>query len=258
MPERQTIPGVPCWIDLSSTDPDKSKAFYGALFGWTAEDTDPEYGGYINFLRDGQPVAGCMKNDGSSGMSDQWSIYLLTDDAQAVADAAASNGGQVMVPPMEVGPQGTMVFVIDPGGAAIGGWQPGEHHGFSVVGETGAPGWFELHTREYGASVEFYRKVFGWDTYTQGDTDEFRYTTLGEGDTQSAGIMDATMWRPEGSAGEWSVYLSVDDTDAALAKIVELGGAIVEPAEDTPYGRLARATDATGASFKLVSDMKLT
>jgi len=47
------------------------------------------------------------------------------------------------------------------------------------------------------------------------------------------------------------VYFEVDDVDAALAKTVELGGAIVQPAEDTPYGRLATATDSTGALFKL-------
>ena len=46
--------------------------------------------------------------------------------------------------------------------------------------------------------------------------------------------------------------LRVEDTDAALARIVELGGSTVRPAEDTPYGRLAAATDPTGAQFKLV------
>jgi predicted enzyme related to lactoylglutathione lyase len=48
------------------------------------------------------------------------------------------------------------------------------------------------------------------------------------------------------------VYFAVDDTDASLAKITELGGTTVQPAEDTPYGRLAGATDPFGAQFKLV------
>jgi len=30
------------------------------------------------------------------------------------------------------------------------------------------------------------------------------------------------------------------------------GGAVVIPAEDTPYGRLAAVTDPTGAMFKIV------
>ena len=69
------------------------------------------------------------------------------------------------------------------------------------------------------------------------DTPEFRYTTLGEGDEQLAGIMDASAFLPEGVPAHWSVYFGVDDADAALAKIVDLGGSIVMAAEDTPYGR---------------------
>jgi hypothetical protein len=49
------------------------------------------------------------------------------------------------------------------------------------------------------------------------------------------------------------VYFGVEDTDAALAKVVDLGGSILMAAEDTPYGRLAAAADPTGARFKLVA-----
>jgi predicted enzyme related to lactoylglutathione lyase len=110
-----------------------------------------------------------------------------------------------------------------------------------------------LHTRDYDASVAFYRTVFKWDTHAVSDVPEFRYTTLGEGDGQLAGIMDASSFLPDGVPAHWSIYFGVDDTDAALAKIVELGGSIVQPAEDTPYGRLATAADPTGALFKLVA-----
>jgi predicted enzyme related to lactoylglutathione lyase len=48
------------------------------------------------------------------------------------------------------------------------------------------------------------------------------------------------------------VYFGTADTDATLARIDELGGSTVVPAEDTPYGRLATAADPTGAIFKLV------
>ena len=43
MPEIESVPvGNPCWIDLFTTDPEAIKAFYGALLGWTAEDTGEE------------------------------------------------------------------------------------------------------------------------------------------------------------------------------------------------------------------------
>ena len=60
-------PGEPCWIELFTTDTDRAKQFYGDLFGWTASDSGPEYGGYITFERDGEAIAGMMHNDGSGG-----------------------------------------------------------------------------------------------------------------------------------------------------------------------------------------------
>jgi predicted enzyme related to lactoylglutathione lyase len=146
-----------------------------------------------------------------------------------------------------------MALVADAGGAAIGMWEPKSHKGFGVIGEAGAPGWFELHTRDYEAAVSFYKDVFGWDTQVESDTPDFRYTTMVEGDDQFAGIMDATAFLPEGMPAQWSVYFGTADTDASLAKAQELGGSVINPAEDTPYGRIAVASDATGAVFKLVA-----
>jgi predicted enzyme related to lactoylglutathione lyase len=237
-------------VDLFTSDPDKSQEFYGRLFGWTAEPPNEEFGGYINFDKDGVRIAGAMKSDGS-GNPDGWSVYLAVADAQATADAAVANGGQVYVPPMAVGDLGTMLLLADAGGAAIGAWQPGEHKGFGILNEPGTPDWFELHTRNYDESTKFYRDVFTWDAHVVADEPDFRYTTLGEGETALAGVMDATAFLPEGVPAHWSIYFRAKDVDAALAEVVELGGSIVLPAEDTPYGRLATAADPTGAIFKL-------
>jgi uncharacterized protein len=254
MPKRESAPaGAPCWIDLFTSDTEKSRAFYGELFGWTSEDAGAEYGNYINFSKDGVRVAGGMRNDGQAGMPDVWSIYLATDDADATVAAATSQGGQVIVPAMDVGELGRFAVVTDAGQAAVGMWQAKQHSGFGVIAEPGAPSWFELHTRDYDASVQFYREVFGWNTHVESDTPDFRYTTLGEGPEAAAGIMDASGFLPDGVPAHWSVYFGTDDTDKTLAQVVELGGSVVRPAEDTPYGRLAQAADPTGALFKLVA-----
>jgi predicted enzyme related to lactoylglutathione lyase len=158
----------------------------------------------------------------------------------------------VVVPLMQVMQLGTAAVVTDPGQAAIGVWQPGLHKGFGIFAEPGTPSWFELHTREYDKSVQFYRDVFKWDAHAMSDVPEFRYTTLGEGDGALAGIMDASAFLPAGVPSHWSVYFGVDNTDASLTKIVGLGGSVVTAAEDTPYGRLATAADPTATLFKLV------
>ena len=192
-----------------------------------------------------------MRNDGSTSQPDAWSVYLQSDDAKETVDKAQANGGHVIVPAMDVMALGTMAVVTDPGGAAIGIWQPNEHKGFGVAGEPGAPSWWELHTRDYDHSLEFYRSVFGWQTQTESDAPEFRYTTLVSDGEQQAGVMDASSFLPAGVPAQWSVYFGTDDVDASLSRAFELGGQIVVPGEDTPYGRLAQATDPTGALFKL-------
>lgn len=254
MPKRDEAPlGAPCWVDLLTADPGQAQAFYGGLFGWTVESTGEEFGNYVNFYKDGDRVAGCMKNDGTSGTPDLWNVYLATDDAAATVEGATALGGHVLVPVMPVADLGSMAMVTDAGQAAVGMWQPGTFHGFGVLAEPGAPGWFELYTRDYKATVDFYREVFGWDAHVMSDTDDFRYTTLGEGYDALAGIMDGAGFLPEGVPAHWAVYFQVEDVDKTVARAVELGGAVLQPAEDTPYGRLAQIADPTGAAFKLIA-----
>jgi predicted enzyme related to lactoylglutathione lyase len=235
-----------------TSDADRAREFYGQLFGWTANEPSDEFGGYFMFEKDGVPVAGGMPAMPDAGPPDIWSIYLSTDDAEKAVEVATTNGAQVIAPTMDVADLGRMAVLIDPTGAAIGMWQPITFHGLSVLAEPGTPGWFELLTRDHAGAVDFYGAVFGWDTRAMSDTDEFRYTTANDGDTMLAGVMDATAFLPEGVPAHWSVYMTVADTDATIAKCTELGGSVEQPAEDTPYGRLAVVNDPMGARFKLV------
>jgi predicted enzyme related to lactoylglutathione lyase len=249
---RETAPiGAPCWTDLFTSDPDRTHAFYVEIFGWTVEPPNEEFGGYVNFAKDGVRVAGSMRSDPSAGTPDVWSVYLAVRDAAATVEAATKQDSQVIVPAMPVGTLGTMAVVTDPGGAAIGMWQPGDHKGFGILDEPGAPSWFELHTRDYDASVEFYKDVFAWDAHTAADEPGFRYTTYGDGDAALAGIMDASAFLPDGVPSYWAVYFHVENADKTLEQITDLGGSVVQAAADTPYGRLATASDPTGATFKL-------
>jgi uncharacterized protein len=246
--------GAPCWIDLNTSDLDRAVRFYGELFGWTAEDAGEDYGHYHNLSKDGALVGGLMRRQpDDAGHPDFWMTYLSSADAKATAAAAADAGGQVLLEPMAVMELGAMAVLGDSTGGAVGVWQPGRHRGFEVHGEVGAPVWHELHTRDHAGAVAFYQRVFGWHTSVVSDTDEFRYTTMTEGEEQYAGIMDASASLPEGTPPFWEVYFGAPDTDAALATVERLGGNVLEPAVETPYGRMAKVADPSGGVFKIVT-----
>ena len=247
------VPGEPIWIELFTPDTDAAKKFYGGLFGWTASDSGPEFGGYITFEREGAQIAGCMKNDGQ-GVS-AWNVYLESNNAADTVEMVKANGGQVYLEAMQIGDLGHMAMVADPSGAAIGIWQPLSMTGISTRAEEGAPGWFELLTGGYDAVVPFYENVFGWDTHTMSDTPEFRYTTLGKDDGALAGIMDASGFLGE-RPSHWHFYVMVADTEAAVAKAQGLGGTEVSAPEDTPYGRLATIADPSGIEFLVMGPNK--
>jgi predicted enzyme related to lactoylglutathione lyase len=253
VPIRDSAPlGAPCWIDLTTSDLDRAQDFYGAVFGWTFESSGPEYGGYVNAAKDGHAVAGMMASRPEQQSPDSWATYLHTADINATMSAVTAAGGSVYLT-MEVPAKGHMSFATDPSGAVFGLWQPLEHRGFEVIGEAGSPVWHQLTTRDYRAALDFYRQVLGWRTEQVSDTDEFRYTTASFGDQQLLGVMDGAGFLPDGVPSNWAVFFGAEDVDATLRVIADNGGAVVRGAEDTPYGRLAAATDPTGVAFNLSS-----
>ncbi|WP_054814541.1 VOC family protein [Nocardia arizonensis] len=263
----QPKPGDPVWIDLFTADPERSIAFYTDLFGWTAERGGPEFGGYITFRKNGKAVAGGMaKQPDSPEGPDQWTVYLSSTDARATAAAAADKGGAICVAPMPVGDLGVMAILGDPGNSGVGVWQAGSFAGIETNAlvedgkwrdHDGAPSWFELHTHAYDAALDFYRDVFGWnDTFAVPMPEEagFRYSTIHSTSPMRGGVMDASVLPPDAPGG-WTVYFGADDVDKAVAKVVELGGTVLSPPQDTPYGRMAAVTDSTGARFSLGGDV---
>lgn len=255
MPSYSAPVGAPLWFDLMSSDPARAADFYGAIFGWELEGPPlPEFGGYQNFTHAGQRVAGLMPYmEEGGGPSDVWTVYLRTDDPAATVKAVEDAGGSIMVPPMDVGEEGTMMVAVDSAGAVIGFWTPNQHKGFTAWGEHGAPYWFESHSKDYRKSREFYEKVIGArieEVGTGGDPDAIGPDTYGQvfiGDLSFSGIMDAAGLHGPDVPSFWQVYITVDDVAATVKQVEQLGGSVLMAGEDTPYGTLAAVTDPFGA-----------
>src|SRR5205085_2699598 len=104
MPERDGyIPGVPCWINTSTPDPEAAVDFYRGLFGWEFENVMPEgsEGKYfIARIRGGDVAAvGPAPADGPPAAA--WNTYVWVDSADDTAAKVQAAGGSVLMEAFE-------------------------------------------------------------------------------------------------------------------------------------------------------------
>jgi predicted enzyme related to lactoylglutathione lyase len=154
--------------------------------------------------------------------------------------------------PFDVLDVGRMLIAADPGGAPFGVWQSRAHTGIQVANEPGSIIWNENMSRQYEANQAFYTAVFGYDFGDIG-AEGMRYATLDLDGRTVGGIGEIGADEPADVPASWRTYFGVADTDAAVAKVTELGGSVVAPAWDSPYGRMAVVSDDQGAVFALMS-----
>lgn len=241
--------GTPCWVDLGVGDVAKATAFYGGLFGWDIQAGPPEAGGYSMCQLGGRAVAGIGPTMGPD-MPAAWTTYLASDNADATAARVRAAGGQVMMDPFDVMDVGRMFVAVDPGGAAFGVWQARTHTGMGLANETGSVTWNENLSRNFEGNKAFYHEVFGFD---YGDIGAPDYATLDLDGNAVGGIGAIGPEQPAAMPASWGTYFAVADTDAAVAKATELGGSVVAPPWDTPYGRMAALRDDQGAVFAVMT-----
>lgn len=79
----QYTPGTFSWTDLTTTDQDAAKAFYGGLFGWEAEDMPVGEDIYYSMQRvDGKDVAAISpqpQQQRDAGVPPMWNSYISDD-----------------------------------------------------------------------------------------------------------------------------------------------------------------------------------
>ena len=256
MPKRESAPiGAPIWIDLFSSDPAKTRAFYGELFGWTSSEPNEDFGGYFNFTKDGSLVAGGMKQR-RHGRRPRL-LDRLPGGRQRRGDRGRRHGprrGRDRAAPWTSPTWAAWPSSPTPAAPPSGCGSPAPTRASACIAEPGAPAWFELHTRDYDASVQFYKDVFGWDANTMSDTPISATRPSARATPPWPGSWTPATSCPKACPAHWAVYFAVADTDAAVKTSLELGGSVIQPAEDTPYGRLAMVADPTGAPFRLVAN----
>lgn len=110
--------------------------------------------------------------------------------------------------------------------------------------------WYELVTEDAAAAADFYGPILGWKTREAGMGPE-SYRIFGAGENDVGGMMDIpTEAKAGGMRPIWLGYVTVDDVDAAAAKIVADGGSKHMGPMDIPgVGRFAMVADPQGASF---------
>jgi uncharacterized protein len=241
--------GTPCWADLTVPDVEAATAFYSAVLGWSFSKPDEQFGGYV-IGSVGDAAAAGIGPQQSPDQPAAWTLYIASDDADATAKLVGEHGGTVVMPPMDVGGNGRMCIAADPTGAVFGVWQALEMIGAGVVNEPGGIAWEDARLSDVAAGRKFYSDVFGWSYDEIPGLDQSVYGTFSSGGNPLGGL-GGMMGAPEGTPSHWLVYFGAADADAAIATLQQMGGSVLRPAEDTPYGRMAVVTDPFGAPFAI-------
>jgi predicted enzyme related to lactoylglutathione lyase len=243
-------PGTFCWVELTTSDQDAAKAFYGSLLGWTADDRPVGEGSVYSMMqvqgKNVAAIAGQPAQQREMGIPPQWNNYISVVDADACAERARELGATVHAPAFDVMQAGRMAVIQDPQGAFFMPWQPGENIGAQLVNAPGALVWNELSSPDLDASSTFYSGLFGW-TIEPFEGSPEPYLSIKNGEANNGGIRELTPGPPP----HWLAYFGVEDIDAALAKVQELGGATLAGPIDIQMAKIAVVKDPQGAFFAL-------
>lgn len=235
-PTGEVRPGKFVWGDLVSQDVEASKAFYGALFGWTFSDE----GRYTTVFNQGVPIAGMVKaRDPNSGT--EWIGNLSVADVDRAASTIVRHGGQIETGPVDAPDRGHIALVSYEGNAAVllvrasGGDPPDAH---PVIGGWL---WWELWVHDVDRAADLLVEIAGY----QPETVELRgapYRVLGDANARRLGIVQA----PPEVRPLWLPYFRVADKAATVDQAVALGARLIEQSD-----RAAILVDPNRAEFAI-------
>ena len=108
-------------FEIRSDDPDKTRAFFGDLFGWTYP--EGAFPGYSYVETGAQTIPGGI-GPLQGGSDEMVTFFVGVDDIEASLAAAKQLGGRVVQEPVGV-PGVTFALIADPQGHVVGLTQQG-------------------------------------------------------------------------------------------------------------------------------------
>jgi predicted enzyme related to lactoylglutathione lyase len=218
------------YVSVWTPDADRAAAFYGHVLGWT-------YDPATNRVTNTAQHIGIFSVQGPRTLFCCYAVADLQGARQAILD-----GGGTVDEPQRFD-FGTVLGATDPQGAAFAVLQPVPGEPRPTLNGAG-PGELSYITYEVidaTAFKAFYSRVLFW-TFEPGRIDD------GWGVQQThpmAGVAG-------GSAQQVTVPMwTVEDVDAAVARVREAGGTVIEEPSQQPYGKSAQCTDDQGTRFYL-------
>ena len=243
------------WYELMTTDPEGAEEFYRGVIGWSAQDAGTPGIDYTILSIHGTPVGGLMEippKARDNGMPPRWIAYIGVDDVDAYAARVTKSGGKVHSEPENIPEVGRFAVVADPQGAAFVLFK-----GTSEAPPRAAPdtpghiGWHELRANDAASALSFYKKTFGWnETETMDMGPMGKYHLFSTGGDAVGGVMNKTdpTQRPF-----WQFYISVENIDAAVARVKSVHGQVVHGPQEVPGGSFViQGLDPQGVRFALV------
>jgi uncharacterized protein len=117
--------------------------------------------------------------------------------------------------------------------------------------QAGTPSWVDLATTDPAAAKAFYGSLFGW-TYDDLPMDDagnvFYSMAMLKGQPAAAIAPQQPEQAAAGVPPHWQMYITVDDVDAAAAKVAGAGGTLhTGPFDVLDAGRMAVVQDPVGA-----------
>ena len=112
----------PFWhIELTTTDVEKAKAFYGEVFDWKLYTVEGPMS-YIEVETGSRPDGSIMALP-DPGVPVAWKVQVKVDDIDKTLERVKELGGKVLKEKTKVPNMGWFAAIADPQGGVLGVWQ---------------------------------------------------------------------------------------------------------------------------------------